>query len=67
MKILLYTFSGFFKDLKNLYKPYAAFSFFFFPCAINMYGIIKFKNLDFYANKAVNDAKGYLENLNSEN
>lgn len=67
MAILSYTFFGFWRDVKNLYKPFAAFSFFFFPCAFNMYGIIKFKNLDFYANKSVNDAKGYLEKMNANN
>lgn len=67
MAILSHTFSAFWRDVKNLYKPYAAFSFFFFPCAINMYGIIKFKNLDFYANKSVNDAKGYLEKMKEGN
>ncbi|ETW19003.1 hypothetical protein PFAG_01980 [Plasmodium falciparum Santa Lucia] len=66
MSVLCHTLFSFFKDLRSLYKPYTAFSFFFFPCAINMYGIIKFNNSDYHINKSVTDANAYMKRTAQE-
>ncbi|CAA9990911.1 conserved Plasmodium protein, unknown function [Plasmodium knowlesi strain H] len=56
MGALCHTFFTMLRDLRNLYKPYTAFSFLFFPCAINVYGIYKFNNLESLSNKEVAQA-----------
>ncbi|VUC58341.1 conserved Plasmodium protein, unknown function [Plasmodium berghei ANKA] len=53
MAILYHTFSTIWKDIKSLYKPYTAFSFLFFPCAINVYGIYKFMDSNLPSNDNV--------------
>jgi len=43
----------FYKDIKQLFPPWVGFSFWFVPCALNFYGIWKFRHLGFYSNKDV--------------
>lgn len=50
---------GLLREVKGFYNPFIGLSYWFFPCALNVYGIYKFKHQNFWENKPVRDASAF--------